>query len=63
MAKGWKAQTPVTLKKLVYALSEHKLGQNIKKHEQRGWKRASEIKEHGYGVAVLMEFPPRKEVS
>ncbi|WP_338749844.1 hypothetical protein [Bacillus sp. FJAT-52991] len=60
MAKGWKAQTPRTLRKLVYALNEHKLDQNIEAHESRGWKRASEVKKHGYGVAVLMEFPQRE---
>lgn len=45
---------PRQLKKIVYALNEHKLNKNIAAHETRGWVTASEIKEYGYGVAVLM---------
>jgi len=58
MQKGWKAQRHKTLKKLVYALNEKKLSENIQAHEKRGWRLISAIKEHGYGVGCLMEFPP-----
>lgn len=42
------------LRKIVYAMNEHGLNKNIQAHESRGWVKASEIKEHGYGVGVLM---------
>jgi hypothetical protein len=32
----------------------------IKVHENRGWKKASEIKEHGYGIGCLMIFPVKE---
>lgn len=52
------------LKKVVYALNEHRLKKNIQAHESRGWKQGSAIKEHGYGVGVLMvwgkEMPIQK---
>ncbi|MBM7577684.1 hypothetical protein JOD21_000340 [Jeotgalibacillus terrae] len=44
------------LKKLVYSLTESKLKSLIAKHEDRGWKAASDIKPHGYGVGCLMIF-------
>jgi hypothetical protein len=44
------------LKKVVYALTEHKLKKNIKAHEERGWVQASDLKEHGYGNGVLMTW-------
>ncbi|UAT29961.1 hypothetical protein K7T73_15555 [Bacillus badius] len=63
MQKGRKAKQQKTLRKLVYALNEHKLGQNIEAHEKRGWRLASEVKEHGSGVGCLMEFPlPERKV-
>lgn len=44
------------LKKVVYALTESALRKNIQSHENRGWVVASEVKPHGYGVAVLMKW-------
>jgi hypothetical protein len=58
---GWKNMQPRTLRKVVYAMNEHKLNKNIEAHEERGWKQASEVREHGYGFGVLMEFSRRKE--
>jgi hypothetical protein len=61
---SWMNSRPKTLRKVVYALNEHKLHKNIIAHEERGWKQASEIKEYRYGLGILMEFPQRgKEVS
>ncbi|WP_428909428.1 hypothetical protein [Niallia sp. Krafla_26] len=53
---SWKNTHPKTLRKIVYALNETTLNQLIEDHEDRGWSQASEIKEHGYGIACLMEF-------
>lgn len=59
MKKGWKSQHQKQLKKLVYAMSENTLNKLVLVHEERGWERASEIKKHGYGVAMLMAFPQK----
>lgn len=57
---SWKSNHPKILKKVVYALNENRLSQNIAAHEERGWIQASEIKEYQYGLGVLMEFPPKE---
>ncbi|MBS4188686.1 hypothetical protein KHA94_00430 [Bacillus sp. FJAT-49705] len=54
--KGWKAQHPRQLKKIVTGLNETTLNRVVKSHENRGWVRASEVKEHGYGLGILMIF-------
>jgi hypothetical protein len=51
---SWRDRQPRQLKKIVYALTENKLLKLIEIHEGRGWSKASEIKEHGYGVGCLM---------
>lgn len=52
--KGWKAQQHRQLKKVVYGMNETTLNKVVKSHEDRGWVRASEIKEYGYGLGILM---------
>ncbi|WP_163102271.1 hypothetical protein [Peribacillus alkalitolerans] len=47
------------LKKVVYAMSPSGLQKNIFAHEERGWKKASPIKEYGYGLGCLMIFEGR----
>jgi hypothetical protein len=42
------------LRKIVYALNEQKLNKNIQAHKDRGWVLASDVKDHGYGLGVLM---------
>jgi hypothetical protein len=42
------------LRKIVYALNEHKLNRIIQAHQDRGWVTASEVKDYGYGLGVLM---------
>lgn len=54
MGKGWKYGRPKELKKPVYAINAENLKKLVAKHEERGWKQASEIKEHGYGWGCLM---------
>ncbi|MCI1592472.1 hypothetical protein [Heyndrickxia oleronia] len=49
------------LKKIAFAMTERNLEKVIKAHEDRGWKRASEIKEHGYGVGCLLIFINKRE--
>ncbi|USK46330.1 hypothetical protein [Cytobacillus oceanisediminis] len=51
------------LKKIVYAMTQHGLSQNIEAHEKRGWVTASEIKEHGYGFGILMTFGEKGEIT
>lgn len=51
---SWKYERPKQLKKIAYALNESTLTKVIEDHEKRGWTRASEVKEHGYGVGCLM---------
>ncbi len=53
---SWKKTRPKVLKKIVYGINETELNKYIAVHEDRGWERGSEIKEHGYGVACLMTF-------
>lgn len=53
---GWRATHPRQLKKIAYALTEDTLKKVITAHEDRGWVRASEVKEHGYGFGCLMVF-------
>ncbi len=50
------------LKKLVYSLTESKIEQVIAAHEERGWKRGSDIKPHGYGLGCLMTFDNGRDV-
>ncbi|MGY3716766.1 hypothetical protein ACWE42_14705 [Sutcliffiella cohnii] len=52
----WKETQPKNLKKIVYGLTINQLKNYIKTHEERGWKTASDIKEHHRGVAVLMTW-------
>jgi hypothetical protein len=51
---SWNQDCPKQLKKVAYALTESTLKKVIEAHEDRGWTKASEIKEHGYGVGCLM---------
>lgn len=51
---GWKRSHPKQLKKVVYAINEVNLNKIVADHEGRGWIRASENKEHGYGLGCLM---------
>lgn len=50
------------LKKIVYSLTEPQLNKLIRDHGSRGWVQASDIKEHGYGVGVLMTFGEKGEM-
>jgi hypothetical protein len=54
---SWKKSHPKQLKKIVFSMTESNLKRLIKSHEDRGWSKASEIKEHGYGVGCLMIWP------
>ncbi|WP_175596781.1 hypothetical protein [Bacillus sp. MRMR6] len=51
---SWKDGRPKQLKKVVYALNDTKLKQVVEAHEDRGWSRASDNKEYGYGLGCLM---------
>jgi predicted unusual protein kinase regulating ubiquinone biosynthesis (AarF/ABC1/UbiB family) len=51
---SWKDRRPRQLKKVVYAINDHNLKKVVKDHEERGWARASEDKEYGYGLGCLM---------
>jgi hypothetical protein len=51
---SWKDTRPRQLKKVVYAISDHNLKKVVSDHEARGWARASEYKEYGYGLGCLM---------
>jgi hypothetical protein len=42
------------LKKVVFGMTEDSIGKVIEKHEDRGWKKASPIKKHGYGLGCQM---------
>lgn len=44
------------LRKVVFAMSDVNLRKNIENHENRGWKVASEVKKHGYGLGCLMTY-------
>ncbi|MGD7021760.1 hypothetical protein ACQCVK_04155 [Rossellomorea vietnamensis] len=37
-------------------MSDVNLRKNIENHENRGWKVASEVKKHGYGLGCLMTY-------
>lgn len=54
MGKSWKDVQPRQLKKIVYAINDVKLKKVVSDHESRGWTKASEIKEYGYGLGCLM---------
>lgn len=57
---GWRDQQPRQLKKVVYAINKPNINKLIKDHEDRGWIKASDIKEYGYGLGCLMvQKPPR----
>ncbi|OCA84454.1 hypothetical protein A8F94_17300 [Bacillus sp. FJAT-27225] len=63
MGYSWKQAHPRILKKIVYGMNTHSINLVIKSHEDRGWIRSSEIKEYGYGLGILMEYPlPGKEI-
>ncbi len=51
------------LKKVVFAMTQYGLSQNIAAHENRGWVQASEVKEHGYGFGILMTFGEKGEIN
>jgi hypothetical protein len=51
---SWKNSHPKQLKKIVFSMTESNLKRIIKSHEDRGWAKGSEIKEHGYGLGCLM---------
>lgn len=51
---SWKDRQPRQLKKVVYAINGDNLKKNVESHEARGWVRASEDKEYGYGLGCLM---------
>jgi hypothetical protein len=51
---SWKSSQPKQLKKIVYSMTENTLSKLIEVHEGRGWTKAGEIKQHGYGVGCLM---------
>lgn len=61
---SWKKERPRQLRKIAYALNESTLSKVVEDHEKRGWTKASEVKEHGYGVGILMIFNiPERNVS
>jgi hypothetical protein len=51
---SWKTDQPRKLKKIVFGLTDTSIKKVISDHESRGWVKASEIKEHGYGLGCLM---------
>lgn len=51
---SWRKAQPRQLKKVVFGMTPTTLKKVIKSHEGRGWKQASEIKPHGYGLGCLM---------
>lgn len=51
---SWKNGRPKQLKKIVYGMNPHNLQKVIDDHVSRGWIKASEIKEYGYGLGCLM---------
>ncbi|PPA70060.1 hypothetical protein C4B60_10735 [Jeotgalibacillus proteolyticus] len=51
------------LKKVVFGLSEATVKKLITRHQERGWIVKSDIKPHGNGVACLMVYPRKGEVS
>jgi hypothetical protein len=48
------------LKKVVFGMTETSIGNVIKSHEDRGWKRSSQIKKHGYGLGCQMVWDKNK---
>jgi hypothetical protein len=54
MGRDWVYGRPKELKKPVYAMNAVNLQKLIAKNEERGWKLASEIKKHGYGLGCMM---------
>jgi hypothetical protein len=57
---SWRS-APRQLKKIVYALDNHTINKIIVDHENRGWTKASEIKEYVYGLGCLMTYEYRRE--
>ena len=53
---SWKDYHQPQLKKVVYAMNPSNLNKLIADHESCGWEKASEIKEYGYGLGILMIF-------
>lgn len=51
---SWRHSQPKQLKKVVYSMTVSALEKLIKVHEDRGWTKVGEVKEHGYGVGCLM---------
>jgi hypothetical protein len=54
MGRNWKDNPKRKLKKIVYAINDHNLKKVVEDHESRGWQKASEFKEYGYGLGCLM---------
>lgn len=53
---SWKHNRQKQLKKVVYSLTDSTLMKLIDAHEKRGWSKASEVKQHGYGLGCLMTW-------
>jgi hypothetical protein len=58
---SWRKAKPRQLKKIVYALNDNTINKIIKDHEDRGWKKASEVKDYIYGLGCLMIYEHRRE--
>jgi hypothetical protein len=58
---SWRDYPPRQLKKIVYALDDHKINKLIEDHENRGWAKASEVKEYNYGLGCLMIYTNNRE--
>jgi hypothetical protein len=48
------------LKKVVFGMTEDTIGKVIARHEDRGWKKDSSIKKHGYGLGCQMVWQKNK---
>lgn len=57
---GWHRHQPQNLRKIVAALTPEMLEKKIIDSESRGWERASKVRPHREGIAILMEMPNRK---
>lgn len=60
---SWRKPFPKQLKKIVYGMNLETIEKVIQAHESRGWVKASEIKEHGYGLGCLMTFEMKGKAS
>jgi hypothetical protein len=57
---SWMDYKDRQLKKVVYGLTDATINKAIAAHESRGWERASEIKEYGYGLGCLMIYKKKE---